>query len=57
VHVTAIPVDCIEDTTGCGDSYHVGFLASYVRDRDIVLAMTAGSEIVSHTLSYIGGFM
>jgi fructoselysine 6-kinase len=55
--VKAVPVDCIVDTTGCGDSYHAGFLASFVRDKDIVLAMNKGSEIASKTLSYIGGFM
>jgi fructoselysine 6-kinase len=55
--VKAISVDNIVDTTGCGDSYHAGFLASFVRDKNIILAMSTGSEIASHTLSHIGGFI
>ena len=44
------------DTTGCGDSYHAGFLCSYLRDRDIINAMNEGSRVASKTLSHIGGF-
>ena len=54
--VQAVPVDEVIDTTGCGDSYHAGFLCAYLRDGDIVAAMQEGSRLASHTLSHIGGF-
>lgn len=67
--VTAVPVEEIIDTTGCGDNYHAAFLASYAVSRDtssanpsnpdkhaIISAMEAGSLQASHTLMHIGGF-
>lgn len=54
--VKAVPVENIVDTTGCGDNYHAAFLASYLKDQDIVIAMEAGSLQASHTLTHLGGF-
>ena len=54
--VDAVPVNNVIDTTGCGDSYHAGFLCSYLRDCDIIKAMNEGSRVASKTLSHIGGF-
>lgn len=52
----AAKVDEIVDTTGCGDSYHAGFVCSYMLDKDIKKAMMAGSQLAAETLSHYGGF-
>ncbi len=54
--VEAVPVETVIDTTGCGDSYHAGFLCQYVRDGDILEAMHEGSRVASETLRHLGGF-
>ena len=54
--VQAIPVDTVIDTTGCGDSYHAGFVCSWLKDGDIIAAMNEGSRVASQTLGHIGGF-
>ncbi len=54
--VQAVPVTQVIDTTGCGDSYHTGFLCAYVRDGDILSAMHEGSRVASRTLGHVGGF-
>lgn len=54
--VKAVPVENIVDTTGCGDNYHAAFIASYLKDHDIIMAMEAGSLQASHTLTHLGGF-
>lgn len=33
--VQAVKVESIIDTTGCGDSYHAGFVCSYMLENDI----------------------
>ena len=52
----AVKVDTVIDTTGCGDSYHAGFVCSYILEKDIEKAMSVGSEIAAETLMYYGGF-
>lgn len=54
--VQAEQVETVVDTTGCGDSYHAGFVCSYMQDGDIMKAMRAGSLIAAQTLSHYGGF-
>ena len=54
--VQAVPVEKVIDTTGCGDSYHAGFVCSYMKDGDIIAAMNEGSKVASETLSHLGGF-
>ena len=54
--VSAVKVENIVDTTGCGDSYHAGFVCSYMLENDIIKAMKVGSEIAAETLSHYGGF-
>lgn len=55
--VNAVPVGRVEDTTGCGDSYHAAFICSHAKDGDIEAAMNAGSAAASETLSHLGGFL
>ena len=54
--VKAVPVEEVIDTTGCGDSYHAGFVCSFMKDGDIIAAMHEGSKVASETLSHLGGF-
>lgn len=54
--VQAVPVKEVIDTTGCGDSYHAGFVCSFMKDGDILAAMNEGSKVASETLSHLGGF-
>lgn len=54
--VNAEKVDAVADTTGCGDSYHAGFVCSYLTDGDIERAMHIGSHIAAGTLGHYGGF-
>ncbi|MBE5805024.1 MAG: carbohydrate kinase family protein [Clostridiales bacterium] len=54
--VPAERVETVVDTTGCGDSYHAGFVCSWMKEGDIVKAMQAGSRIAAKTLSHYGGF-
>ncbi len=54
--VRAVPVDVVIDTTGCGDSYHAGFVCSILKAGDILAAMDEGSRVASETLGHIGGF-
>ncbi len=52
--VSAVPVEKVVDTTGCGDSYHAGFICEIMRSGDIVRAMNEGSRLASDTLSHVG---
>ena len=54
--VQAVKVESIIDTTGCGDSYHAGFVCSYMLEKNIEKAMNVGSEIAAETLKHYGGF-
>lgn len=53
---SAVPVEAVVDTTGGGDSYHAGFVCTYLQVGDILQAMATGSSIASQTISHYGGF-
>lgn len=55
-YVPADDVKIIVDTTGCGDSYHAGFVCSHMINEDIYEAMRVGTEFATETLSHYGGF-
>lgn len=54
--VSAVKTENIVDTTGCGDSYHAGFVCSYLVENDIIRAMNVGSGFAAETLLHFGGF-
>ena len=54
--VNAAKVSEIVDTTGCGDSYHAGFVCSHMINGDIYEAMKVGTQFATETLSHFGGF-
>lgn len=54
--VSAMPVAQVVDTTGCGDSYHAGFICRHLQDGDVTAAMHEGSRVASETLGHMGGF-
>ena len=54
--VPAVKVKEIIDTTGCGDSYHAGFVCSHMINGDILAAMQVGSAYAAETLTHYGGF-
>lgn len=53
---SAVPVEKVVDTTGAGDSYQAGFMASYGADRDIQKAMRQGSSQAAKNITRLGGF-
>lgn len=53
---SAVPVEKVVDTTGAGDSYQAGFMASYGADRDIQKAMRTGSCQAAQNIIRLGGF-
>lgn len=54
--VPATLPDEFVDTTGCGDSYHAGFLCSYLKEGEIMKAMKTASDLASVTIEHLGGF-
>ena len=54
--VPAASVKEMIDTTGCGDSYHAGFVCSHMINGDIHEAMIVGTAFATETLSHYGGF-
>lgn len=53
--VNAVPVSKVVDTTGCGDSYHAGFICEYAESSNIIKAMKEGGRAAAEVLSHIGG--
>lgn len=44
----------IVDTTGCGDAYTAGFIAQYLKTKDIKSSMESGAKYAAEKLSRIG---
>lgn len=50
----AIKAKKIVDTTGCGDAYTAGFIAQYIKSRNITLSMQKAAEYATKKLGRIG---
>jgi sugar/nucleoside kinase (ribokinase family) len=44
----------IVDTTGCGDAYTAGFIAQYLKTKDIISSMELGAKYAAEKLGKIG---
>ncbi len=53
-HQAAVKVDKVIDTTGAGDAYTAGFLASYIKEYSIEKAMLQGASYASIILQRVG---
>jgi len=51
---SAVKVEKVIDTTGCGDSYQGAFIVDYLINNDVLSAMQAGSKAAAVTLSFVG---
>ena len=51
---SAVEVEKVVDTTGCGDSYQGAFIVEYLTSGDIQSAMRAGAESAAVTLGFVG---
>ena len=45
----------VVDTTGAGDSFAAGFIASFSKNRDLTAALQAGSELAAACVAIVGG--
>jgi sugar/nucleoside kinase (ribokinase family) len=45
----------IVDTTGAGDSFAAGFIASFSKNRDLTAALQAGAELAADCVAIVGG--
>jgi sugar/nucleoside kinase (ribokinase family) len=45
----------VVDTTGAGDSFAAGFIATYASNHDLTAAMTAGTELAAQCVAIVGG--
>ena len=50
----AIRPEKIIDTTGCGDAYTAGFIAEYLKSKNIKSSMESGAKYAAEKLSRIG---
>jgi sugar/nucleoside kinase (ribokinase family) len=50
----AIKPEKIVDTTGCGDAYTAGFIAQYLKSKDIKSSMESGAKYAAEKLGRIG---
>ncbi len=53
IQVPANPT-IVVDTTGAGDSFAAGFIASFVRDGDLKRALESGAHVAAHCVSIVG---
>ena len=52
---SALPIEKVVDTTGCGDAFQAGFTSSYYEKKDIPSALLAGAKLGRVAASQYGG--
>lgn len=50
----ALPVDCVVDTTGCGDAYQAAFTVTWYQEQCIKKAQRSGAKAAAKVLAYVG---
>ena len=45
----------VTDTTGAGDSFAAGFIATYAKSRDLTAALTSGTQLAASCVAIVGG--
>lgn len=50
----AVEIKNIIDTTGCGDAYTAGFIAQFIKSKNIALSMQRAAEYAARKLGRIG---
>lgn len=56
IEVPAAPVEKVVDTTGAGDTFAAGFLATYVKTRDVEQSLERGAIEAARTINRVGAF-
>lgn len=51
----ALAVECVVDTTGCGDNFQAAFVMNWLRERDMQAALRCGAEAATTVIGHYGG--